>query len=179
MAAENDLAQSAEQAGIPQLDFSAFPNQIFWLVIFLVAIYLVVGRVAIPRIDSIITQRDRRIQNDLSDAREMSRSADRIQSEIQTILDEARRDAAESLAEARNDIQSEQQQTIEIVNARIEVEMAAATERIEGYQNRAPEVIRSVAKQTALEIVETFVPGRNAELSIEAATEARMERTEQ
>jgi F-type H+-transporting ATPase subunit b len=38
----------AEAAGMPQLEFSTFPNQIFWLVIALIAIYLILSRVALP-----------------------------------------------------------------------------------------------------------------------------------
>ena len=35
----------AEAAGMPQLDFSTFPNQIFWLVVTLVAIYLILNKI--------------------------------------------------------------------------------------------------------------------------------------
>ena len=35
-------ANAAESApGMPQLDFSTFPNQIFWLIVTLVVLYLV------------------------------------------------------------------------------------------------------------------------------------------
>ena len=42
---------------MPQLDFSTFPNQIFWLVVTLVVIYLVLSRVALPRIGGILAER--------------------------------------------------------------------------------------------------------------------------
>jgi F-type H+-transporting ATPase subunit b len=32
--------------GMPQLDFSTFPNQIFWLIVTLVAIYFILDKVA-------------------------------------------------------------------------------------------------------------------------------------
>jgi F-type H+-transporting ATPase subunit b len=40
--------------GMPQLDLGTFDNQIFWLLITLVVIYLVLSRVALPRIAAIL-----------------------------------------------------------------------------------------------------------------------------
>jgi len=42
---------------MPQLDFSTFGNQIFWLVVTLVAIYLILDRVALPRIAEVLAER--------------------------------------------------------------------------------------------------------------------------
>ena len=42
--------KDAGGAGMPQLDFSTFPNQIFWLVVTLLVIYFVLSRVALPRL---------------------------------------------------------------------------------------------------------------------------------
>ena len=64
----NEATEVVEKAGIPQLDFSSFPNQIFWLVVFIVALYFIVGRVVIPRIRGIIDQRGRRIEDDFDEA---------------------------------------------------------------------------------------------------------------
>ena len=51
MATETHGADAAAQApGMPQLDFSTWGNQIFWLVIALVATYFVLAKVALPRI---------------------------------------------------------------------------------------------------------------------------------
>ncbi|MFN4098278.1 MAG: hypothetical protein ACK4GT_00740, partial [Pararhodobacter sp.] len=49
-----DVAQgtAAASGGMPQLDLSTFPNQIFWLAVTLVALYLILSRVALPRIGS-------------------------------------------------------------------------------------------------------------------------------
>ncbi|MEM9552439.1 MAG: F0F1 ATP synthase subunit B', partial [Pseudomonadota bacterium] len=52
-----DAGHSAAEAGsggMPQLEISTFPNQIFWLVVTLVVIYLILSRVALPRIGSIL-----------------------------------------------------------------------------------------------------------------------------
>ena len=55
--------EAAEAAGMPQLDFSTFPNQIFWLVVALVVLYLLLSRMALPRIGSVIAERAGTITN--------------------------------------------------------------------------------------------------------------------
>ena len=47
-----DAAASAP--GMPQLDFSNWGNQIFWLLVTLVVIYFVLSRIALPRIAAVL-----------------------------------------------------------------------------------------------------------------------------
>ncbi len=54
--------------GMPQLDFSTWPNQIFWLAVTLVVIYFVLTRVALPRIGAVLAERSSTITNDLAAA---------------------------------------------------------------------------------------------------------------
>ena len=48
--AAETAGHAAESAGMPQLDFATFPNQIFWLLVALVIIYFVLSKIALPRI---------------------------------------------------------------------------------------------------------------------------------
>ncbi len=63
-------AEAAASPGMPQLDFSSFPNQIFWLVVTLVVIFLVLSRIALPRISSVLAERASTITNDIAAAEE-------------------------------------------------------------------------------------------------------------
>ena len=60
---------------MPQLDFSHFPNQIFWLVVALVVIYLILSKVALPRIGSILAERQGTITNDIAAAEDLKQKA--------------------------------------------------------------------------------------------------------
>ena len=71
MATETDAAKAAEGAGLPQLDVTTFSNQIFWLVVTLVVIYLILSKVALPRIASVLADRQGTITNDLAAAEEL------------------------------------------------------------------------------------------------------------
>ena len=73
----NDAAGQAADAapGMPQLDFSTFGNQIFWLVVTLVAIYLILDRIALPRIAEVLAERQDRITGDIAAAEDLKTQA--------------------------------------------------------------------------------------------------------
>ena len=97
--AANAAAESS--AGMPQLDFSTFPNQIFWLVITLVVIYLVLSRVALPRIAEVLAARQGAITSDIATAEELKQKAANAEEAYEKALAEARAEAGRIAAEAK------------------------------------------------------------------------------
>mgnify|MGYP001803302802 CR=1 FL=1 len=75
MADEVTSGAEASGAGMPQLEFSTFPNQIFWLVVALVVIYVLLSRVALPRIAGVMAERQGTITNDHAAAEDLKRHA--------------------------------------------------------------------------------------------------------
>ena len=75
MASETTTGASEHAVGMPQLDISTFSNQIFWLVITLVIIYLVLSKIALPRIASVLSDRQMTISNDLAKAEDLKQAA--------------------------------------------------------------------------------------------------------
>ena len=53
---------------MPQFDPSSFPSQIFWLVIFFALLYLLMSKVALPRMAAVLDRRHKAIESDLSKA---------------------------------------------------------------------------------------------------------------
>jgi len=62
--------------GMPQLDPAFMPNLIFWLVVTMVVLYVILDRVAIPRIGGTIEDRHEVISNDLEAAADLNRKAE-------------------------------------------------------------------------------------------------------
>ena len=52
--------------GMPQLDFSTFPNQIFWLVVFCVVLFAIVKFFIIPRMEDIFANRRKIIDGNIA-----------------------------------------------------------------------------------------------------------------
>ena len=98
--------KAAESGGMPQLDFSTFPNQIFWLVITLVAIYLILTRVSLPRIAATLGERQGTITNDLAKAEDLKAQAEQAEAAYNKALAEAKAEAQRIAAAARAEIQA-------------------------------------------------------------------------
>jgi F-type H+-transporting ATPase subunit b len=96
-----------EAVGMPQLDITTFPNQIFWLLVTLVVIYLVLTRVALPRIGAVLAERKGTITNDLAAAEELKQKAVQAEKAYNDALAKARGEAARIVAEARASIQAD------------------------------------------------------------------------
>jgi F-type H+-transporting ATPase subunit b len=52
----------------PPFDAQHFPSRLFWLSITFILLYVIVARVALPRIGSIFEERNKRISEDLAEA---------------------------------------------------------------------------------------------------------------
>jgi len=68
-------AAEASEGGLPQLDFSTFGNQIFWLLVTLIAIYLILSKLALPRIAAVLAERQGTISHDVCDGRGTERKS--------------------------------------------------------------------------------------------------------
>ncbi len=85
---------------MPQLDFSTYSAQIFWLAIIFSVLYFFIARFVAPKIDSLMTAREETRSNDLSRADEAEKKASEAEKAWQKALVEARAKASENLTSA-------------------------------------------------------------------------------
>ena len=149
-----DAAYGGESAvGMPQLDFSTFPNQIFWLVVTLVVIYLVLSRVALPRVSAVLAERQGTITNDLAAAEDLKRQAADAEAAYEKALADARAEAQQIAAATRAEIQAELDEAIARADTEIAAKAAESEARIAEIQASAAQSVEEVARDTAGEIV--------------------------
>ncbi|MEY4697335.1 MAG: hypothetical protein RIT14_1763 [Pseudomonadota bacterium] len=166
-------AHEAGKAGMPQLDFSTFPNQIFWLVVTLVVIYLVLSRIALPRIGGVLAERKGTITNDLSAAEELKQKAVEAERAYNDALARARVEAGKIVAEAKAEIQKDLDAATARADAEIAARVAESEKRIAEIRAGALEAVTEVAKDTAKELV-TALGGKADARSVTAAVAARL-----
>lgn len=167
-------AHGAEAAGMPQLDFSTFPNQIFWLVIALVAIYFILTKVALPRIGGILADRKGTITNDIATAEELKLKAEAAEQAYQKALADARSESIRISNEARAEIQAELDAAIARADAEIAAKTAESETRIAEIRQSAMENVETVARDTAAAIVAAL--GAQAdEAEVSRAVAAKLE----
>jgi F-type H+-transporting ATPase subunit b len=160
--------------GMPQLDFSTFPNQIFWLVVTLIVIYLLMSRVALPRIASVLTERHGAIQSDLDKADEMKAKAVEAETAYNQALVDARAEAQSIVAHARAEIQKDLDVAMLKADAEIAVKTEESAAAIKEISANAVAAIKVVANDTAKEIVKTMMPGAGDAKAVKAAVTARL-----
>ena len=171
--AATETAHEAGKAGMPQLDLSTFPNQIFWLIVTLLVIYLVLSRIALPRIGGVLAERKGVITNDLAAADELKQKAVSAEKTYQDALVRARAEAAKIVTEAKAEIQKDLNKAIAVADAEIAAKSAESEQRIGDIRAGALDAITQVAKDTARELVVALGGVVDAK-SITAAVTARM-----
>lgn len=174
MATETNGADvAASSPGMPQLDFSTWGNQIFWLVITLVVIYMVLSKVALPRIAAILSERQGTITNDIATAEDFKAKAKEAEAAYEKALADARAEAHRIVAEAKADIQSDLDVAISMADAEISAKAAESEKAISEIRAGAAEAIQQVAKDTAQEIVATF-GGKADAKAVNAAVDGQL-----
>ena len=159
---------------MPQLDFSTFPNQIFWLIVTLLVIYFVLSRIALPRIGGVLAERKGLITNDLAAADELKHKAVAAEKAYNDALVRARTEAAKIVTEAKADIQKDLNKAIAQADVEIAAKSAESEKRIGEIRAGALDAISEVAKDTARELVAALGGAADAR-SISAAVSARLE----
>src|SRR3546814_2400774 len=94
--------------GLPQLDAYTYPTQIFWLVVTFVILYLIMSKVALPRIAEVLEERQERVADDIETAERLRSEAAVVQSEYEKALAEARGKAQELFGETGDELAREQ-----------------------------------------------------------------------
>lgn len=159
--------------GMPQLCGDWFGNQIFWLIVTLVVIFVILARIALPRIEAVLAERQGTITNDLAAAEDLKAQALKAEEAYEKALADARSQAQEIVAKTRADIKAE----LDKATAKADEEIAAkATESeasIAEIRAGALESIKEVAKDTAKELVSTMGVKADAR-SVTAAVNARL-----
>ena len=159
--------------GMPQLDVGTFGNQIFWLVLALVAIYFVLSRVALPRIAAILAERQGTITNDIAAAEDLKAKAEEAEAAYEKALADARAEAQRISGETKAKIQADLDVAIEKADASIAAKAAESEAAIAEIRAGALVAVAEVAKDTAAEIVATMGGTADAK-TVDDAVSARM-----
>ncbi|MBV7377851.1 F0F1 ATP synthase subunit B' [Maritimibacter dapengensis] len=146
-------AAEASGAGMPQLDFSTFGNQIFWLVVTLVVIHVVFTKIALPRIAGVLAERQGTITSDLAAAEELKQKAVDAEDAYKKALADARTEAQKIVADAKAEIQAD----LDAAQAKADAEIAAKTaeseKAITEIREGAADSAKEVAKDTVTAIL--------------------------
>ncbi|MDG1520709.1 MAG: F0F1 ATP synthase subunit B' [Yoonia sp.] len=159
--------------GMPQLCADWMGNQVAWLVVSLIVIYLLLSRVALPRIGAVLAERSGTITNDIAAAEELKQKAVEAEAAYEKALADARVQAAAIVADAKAEIQADLDVELAKADAQIAAKVSESEKAIAEIRDGAVKSVTDVAKDTAKELVKAV--GGNADAkTINAAIAARM-----
>ncbi len=159
--------------GMPQLCAEWIPNQVFWLLVTLVVMYLILSRIALPRIGAVLAERKGTITNDLAAAEELKQKAKAAEKAYNDALATARTEAAKIVAAAKADIQKDLDAATARADAEISAKAAESEKKIAEIRAGALEAVDAVARDTAEALV-AHLGGSADAAAISAAVSARL-----
>lgn len=159
--------------GMPQLCADWMGNQVAWLVVSLIVIYLILSRIALPRIGAVLAERSGTITNDIAAAEELKQKSVEAEAAYEQALADARVQAAAIVADAKAEIQADLDVELAKADAKISAKAAEGEKAIIAIREGAVKSVTAVAKDTAKELVSALGGSADAK-TITAAVSARM-----
>jgi len=139
---------------MPQLNQLALVaySQFFWLLLVLGLIYFGIGKAMLPKIESTVETREKRIADDIAAADRARVEADSTEADYRRRMDESRAQAAVLAAKAKADAAKVTEQRVAKADAAIQATAEAAEARIREGRSTAIKEIEAVAAELAQEI---------------------------
>ncbi len=134
---------------MPQLDASTFPQQLFWLAITFVLLYLVMWKVVMPRIAEVLQDRQERIDDDLERAQKLRDDAAAVLEAYEKTIADGRTQAQTILREASEASAAEADRRQAALRDKLTQQTSEAEARIRAASEEAMANIRSVAAEAA------------------------------
>lgn len=159
-------AEAAQEAahqgggGLPQLNVHMFSPQLFWLVVTFGVLFLVLWKVALPRVGEVIEERADRIARDLEAAQRLKNDTDKALAEYEKALADARSKASGIAKQTRDKIAAETEAKKASVEKTLAAKLADAEKRIVESKSKALSAVNDIATDTAGAIVSKLI-GQN------------------
>lgn len=162
------------KAPFPPFQSETFASQLVWLVITFVALYLIVSRLALPRVGGIINQRDNAIAGDLAAAQKLRDESDAELKAYESELANARAKAHTIGTETRDKLNAQAEQERKTLEDRLGVKLAEAEKAIANTRQAAMSNVRQIATDAAGTIVQQLTGIQPDAKTVETAVDASL-----
>lgn len=153
----------------PPFESEHFPSQLVWLAISFVLLYVLMWRIALPRIGGIMAARGKLISDDLAAAERLKEQSNAAGAAYEKSLAEAR-SRAQAIASAMREQQARESEALhKRSEAQLQERLAGAEQSIAKSRGAAMGNVRSIAADTAAAIVERLIGQRPRDEDIAAA----------
>jgi len=158
-------ADGGHKAPFPPFQKDTFASQLVSLLVAFVALYLIVSRIALPRVGSLLDERQNKIEGDLATAQKLRDESDAALKAYESELASARSRAQAIGAETREKLNAASEAERKTLEERLSVKLAEAEKTIAATREAAMSNVRSIASDAAIAIVQRLTgvaPDRRA-----------------
>lgn len=142
------------KGGLPQLDLTTWPTQIFWLVVTFVIAYILMSRLVTPKIGSVLENRASKIASDLESAKAADAEAKATFENYEKALADARGEAAAQAAAAMAEAKANAQAAEEALAKKLGTKIKTAETKLAKMRADAMENLEDIAADAASQAVQ-------------------------
>jgi F-type H+-transporting ATPase subunit b len=147
-------AEGGHKAPFPPFQKDTFASQLVSLLIAFVALYLIVSRIALPRVGSLLEERQNKIEGDLAAAQTLNDESDAALKAYESELAAARSRAQAISTETREKLNAASEAERKTLEERLSVKLAEAEKTIAATREAAMSNVRGIASDAAIAIVQ-------------------------
>ncbi len=155
---QSALAAGDSSGGLPQLDITTWPSQLFWLVVTFVIGYILISSLVAPSISSVLENRSTKISNDLETAKKAQDNAKEVYTSYEESLSEARSQAAIAAAKALEEAKAETASRDAAINKKLAASAKKAEARLSKMRDEALSSLEDLATETSQKIIAELTP---------------------
>jgi F-type H+-transporting ATPase subunit b len=147
-------ADGGHKAPFPPFQKDTFASQLVSLVIAFAALYLIVSKIALPRVGGVLDKRQNTIDGDLAEAQKLKDESDRALKTYESELAAARSSAQAIGAETREKLNAASEAERKKLEERLSLKLAEAEKTIASTREAAMSNVRGIATDAATAIVQ-------------------------
>jgi len=167
-------ADGGHKAPFPPFQKDTYASQLVSLAVAFVALYLIVSRIALPRVGKTIDDRQAAIEGDLAEAQKLKDSSDSALKAYESELAAARSRAQAIGTETREKLNAASEAERKTLEENLSVKLAEAEKTIASTRAAAMSNVRGIAAEAAAAIVQRLTGLAPDGKSVDSAVDASL-----
>lgn len=159
---------------MPQLDFSTYPPQLVWLTITFAVMFVIMWKVAVPKISDALEARQMRLEENLKKAEDLKREAEATLAAYENALAEARSEAHNQIQKIQSDLQEAAAKEEAEMTEKLDAKLAESEKAIAAEVDKAMENVRGVAVDVASSVIERLTGDAPKANAVEGAVDGAL-----
>ena len=157
------------EAGMPQLDSKYWFSQSFWLVLIFLTLYLSLSRFFIPKIKNNLDNREKKIKENLDEAKALSELAEKKNLDYESKILDAKKEVIKIITESKKQLDKNINQKKQQFEEEIEKEIKKVEQEISNLKKNSSSSIHNIAEEISAKIIENITGEKLNENSIKAS----------